>query len=54
MRKSRWNEKEIEDMLRELPKMKDDRTKAEVMAGIYDKKKKKRSLHLLAGVASYS
>ena len=52
MRKSRWNEKEIEDMLRELPKMKDDRTKAEVMAGIYDKKKKKRSLHLLAGVAS--
>ncbi|MGE7878302.1 hypothetical protein [Peribacillus muralis] len=54
MRKSRWNEKEIEDMLRELPRVTDDRTKAEIMVGIEDKKKKKKkhSLHLMAGVAS--
>ncbi|WP_285766267.1 hypothetical protein [Peribacillus sp. SI8-4] len=52
MKRSRWNESEIEDMLRELPKVKDHRNKAEVMAGIYRKKKKKRSLQLLAGVAS--
>ncbi|WP_057914333.1 hypothetical protein [Peribacillus muralis] len=52
MKKSPWNENEIEDMLRELPKLKDNRTKEEVMAGIYAKKKKKRSLQLIAGIAS--
>ncbi|CAH0182332.1 Anti-sigma-X factor RsiX [Peribacillus sp. Bi96] len=52
MRKSRWKENEIEDMLRELPKVKDDRSKAEVFARIHDKKRKKHWLPLIAGVAS--
>ncbi|MDV7764360.1 hypothetical protein [Peribacillus sp. CSMR9] len=52
MRKSRWKESEIEDMLRELPKLKDDRTKAEVFAGIHDKKRKKHWMPLIAGVTS--
>ncbi|MGY3313756.1 hypothetical protein ACV242_002252 [Peribacillus simplex] len=53
MRKSRWKESEIEDMLRELPKLKDDRTKAEVFAGIHDKKRKKHWMPLIAGVTSF-
>lgn len=52
MRRSRWKESEIEDMLRELPKLKDDRTKAEVFARIHDKKKKKHWIPLFVGVAS--
>ncbi|MDM5453011.1 hypothetical protein [Peribacillus simplex] len=52
MRKSRWKESEIKDMLRELPKLKDDRTKAEVFAGIHDKKRKKHWMPLIAGVTS--
>lgn len=52
MRRSRWKESEIEDMLRELPKLKDDRTKAEVFAKIHDKKKKKHWIPLITGVAS--
>ncbi|MBO0999105.1 hypothetical protein IOC57_15325 [Bacillus sp. SD075] len=52
MRKSRWKESEIEDMLRELPKLKDDRTKAEVFAKIDDKKRKKNWIPLIAGAAS--
>ncbi|MGG4265264.1 hypothetical protein [Peribacillus simplex] len=52
MRRTRWKENEIEDMLRELPKLKDDRTKAEVFARIYDKKRKKHWMPLIAGVAS--
>jgi hypothetical protein len=52
LRKSRWKESEIEDMLRELPKLKDDRTKAEVFAGIHDKKRKKHWMPLFAGVTS--
>jgi hypothetical protein len=39
-------------MLRELPTLKDDRTKAEVYARIHDKKKKKHWIPLFAGVAS--
>lgn len=54
MRRSRWKESEIEDMLRELPTLKDDRTKAEVYARMHDKKKKKKKhwIPLFAGVAS--
>ncbi|MFF2497708.1 hypothetical protein [Peribacillus sp. NPDC058075] len=52
MRRSRWKESEIEDMLRELPKFKDDRTKAEVFARVHDKKRKKHWIPLIAGVAS--
>ncbi|MFE5427220.1 GerMN domain-containing protein [Peribacillus simplex] len=52
MRRSRWKESEIEDLLRELPKLKDDRTKAEVFSRIHDKKKKKHWIPLFAGVAS--
>ncbi|MGE7184790.1 hypothetical protein ACQKKK_12560 [Peribacillus sp. NPDC006672] len=52
MRRTRWKENEIEDMLRELPKLKDDRTKAEVFARIHDKKRKKHWIPLIAGVAS--
>ncbi|MGE7905634.1 GerMN domain-containing protein [Peribacillus sp. NPDC094092] len=52
MRKFHWKESEIEDMLRELPKLKDDRTKADVFARIHDKKKKKHWIPLFAGVAS--
>ncbi|MGG0847546.1 hypothetical protein [Peribacillus simplex] len=52
MRKSRWKENEIEDMLRGLPKLKDDRTKAEVYARIHDNKRKKHWIPLIASVAS--
>ncbi|MGE7683565.1 hypothetical protein [Peribacillus simplex] len=52
MRRTRWKENEIEDMLRELPKLKDDRTKAEVFARIHEKKRKKHWIPLIAGVAS--
>ncbi|MDQ0883333.1 hypothetical protein [Peribacillus sp. V2I11] len=52
MRRSRWKENEIEDMLRELPKLKDDRTKAEVFAKIHNKKRTKHWIPLIAGVAS--
>ncbi|WP_148358737.1 GerMN domain-containing protein [Peribacillus simplex] len=52
MRRTRWKENEIEDMLRELPKLKDDRTKAEVFARIHENKRKKHWIPLIAGVAS--
>ncbi|CAH0221841.1 MULTISPECIES: hypothetical protein [Peribacillus] len=52
MRRSRWKESEIEDLLRELPKFKDDRAKAEVFARIHDKKRKKHWIPLIAGFAS--
>ncbi len=53
MRRSRWKESEIEDMLRELPTLKDDRTKAECMREYMIKEKKKKHwIPLFAGVAS--
>ncbi|KON69928.1 hypothetical protein AKG34_15040 [Peribacillus butanolivorans] len=52
MRKPRWKENEIEDMLHQLPKVKDKRTKDEVFAGIHNKKRKKQWFPLIVGVAS--
>lgn len=52
LRKPRWKENEIEDMLHQLPKVKDKRTKDEVYAGIHNKKRKKQWFPLIVGVAS--
>ncbi|MGG0284550.1 hypothetical protein ABEY41_05375 [Peribacillus butanolivorans] len=52
MRKPRWKENEIEDMLHQLPKVQDKRTKDEVYAGIHNKKRKKQWFPLIVGVAS--
>lgn len=55
MKKFRWKENEIEDMLRQLPQIKDKRSKEEVVVGIDNKKRKRRIkqwIPLIAGIAS--
>lgn len=52
LRKPRWKENEIEDMLHQLPKVQDKRTKDEVYARIHNKKRKKQWFPLIVGVAS--
>ena len=55
MKKSHWKESEIEDMLRKLPQVKDNRSKKAVYSGIDSKQRKSRIkqwIPLIAGLAS--
>ena len=55
MKKSRWKEREIEDLLRQLPQVKDKRSKKEVFAGIEGKQRRNRIkqwIPLIVGIAS--
>ena len=55
LKKSHWKESEIEDMLRKLPQVKDNRSKKAVYSGIDGKQRKRRIkkwIPLIAGLAS--